>query len=137
MAQSPPQPDASGLFRALFMHMAEGVALHEITRDEAGCPAGYRIVEVNPQYELFIGLPRDQLIGKLATEVFGRDDPRSLDVYSRAVLEDRPTRMETDCPVTGRHYEVSVAPMGSGFFATIMVDVTQRRLQEKALREGE
>jgi two-component system, cell cycle sensor histidine kinase and response regulator CckA len=131
------KPDTSVLFRALFMHMAEGVALHEITVDGAGRPAGYRILEVNPQYEQFMGMPRDQLIGKLASEVFGPGDPRGAEVYGQAVFDDRPSRVETHCPYTGRHFDVSVAPMGSGFFATIMVDVTERKLHEKALREGE
>jgi len=131
------KPDTSVLFRALFMHMAEGVALHEITVDGAGRPAGYRILEVNPQYEQFMGMPRDQLIGKLASEVFGAGDPRNLDLYGHAVFDDRPSRMETQCPFTGRHFDVSVSPMGPGFFATIMVDVTERKRHEKALREGE
>src|SRR5262245_34800390 len=115
------KPDGSVLFRALFMHMAEGVALHEIAVDGAGRPAGYRIVEVTPQYERFMGMPRDRLIGKLATEVFSPDDPRSLDIYGGTALGDRPARLETHCPFTDRHFDVSVAPMGSGFFATIMV----------------
>ena len=131
------KPDTSALFRALFMHMAEGVALHEITVDGAGRPAGYRIVEVNPQYEGFMGKARDELIGKLAAEVFGPDDPRRLDLYSQVLSDDRPARVETHCPFTDRHFEISVSPMGSGFFATIMVDVTERKRHEKALREGE
>jgi PAS domain S-box-containing protein len=130
-------PDASALFRALFMHMAEGVALHEITVDGAGRPAGYRIVEVNPQYEGFMGKSRDELIGKLATDVFGPEDPRRLDLYSQVLSDDRPARVEQHCPFTDRHFEVSVSPMGSGFFATIMVDVTERKRHEKALRESE
>ncbi len=131
------KPDTSVLFRALFMHMAEGVALHEITVDGAGKPAGYRILEVNPQYEQFMGMPRDQLIGKLASEVFGPGDPRGLDIYGQAPFDDRPSRVETHCPYTNRHFDISVSPMGAGFFATIMVDVTERKLHEKALREGE
>jgi two-component system, cell cycle sensor histidine kinase and response regulator CckA len=131
------KPDSSVLFRALFMHMAEGVALHEITVDGAGRPAGYRIVEVNPQYEGFMGKSRDDLIGKLATEVFGPDDPRRLDLYGQVLSDDRPARVETHCPFTDRHFEISVSPMGSGFFATIMVEVTERKRHEKALRESE
>jgi PAS domain S-box-containing protein len=129
--------DAQSLFRALFLHMAEGVALHEITVDDAGRAAGYRIIEVNPQYERFMGMPREQMIGKLATEVFGSHDPRNMDVYSQVVVDGRPARTEIQCPITGRSYDVSVAPMGAGFFATIMVDVTERNQQDKALREGE
>jgi len=134
---APLKPDTSDLCRALFMHMAEGVALHEITLDAAGRPAGYRIVDVNPQYEHFMGLSRDDMIGKLATEVFGPGDPRRLDVYGQVVQDGRPVRVETHCPFTDRDFEVSVARMGSGFFATIMVEITARKRQEKALREGE
>ena len=134
---APLRPDTSDLCRALFMHMAEGVALHEITLDAAGRPAGYRIVDVNPQYEHFMGLSRDDLIGKLAADVFGPGDPRRLDVYGQVVQDGRPARVETHCPFTDRHFEVSVARMGSGFFATIMTEVTERKRHEKALREGE
>jgi PAS domain S-box-containing protein len=133
----PARPDPSALFRALFVNMAEGVALHEIAHDGAGRPAGYRILEVNPQYEQFMGMPRERLIGKLATEVFGPGDPRALDLYGLSTSGDRPARLETHCPFTHRDFDVSVAQMGSGFFATIMVDVTERKRQEKALREGE
>ena len=127
----------AALLRALFMHMAEGVALHEIALDGAGRPAGYRIVEVNPQYEQFMGIPRERMVGRLATEVFEPGDPRTLDVYTPSVLEGRPARVETLCPFTGRSFDVSVSPMGAGYFATIMVDVTQRKAQERALRESE
>jgi PAS domain S-box-containing protein len=136
--QQQDQPsDVSPLFRALFMHMAEGVALHEIAVDGAGRPAGYRIIEVNSQYEAFMGVPRAQIIGKLPSEVFEPGDPRGLDLYSHLVVEGRPARLETHCPFSHRDFDVSVAPMGSGFFATIMVDVTERKRQERALREGE
>jgi PAS domain S-box-containing protein len=117
--------------------MAEGVALHEITVDGTGRPAGYRIIEVNSQYEAFMGVPRARLVGRLASEVFGPDDARGRDVYSHLVLEGRPARVETHCPFSNRDFDVSVAPLGSGFFATIMVEITERRLQEKALRESE
>ena len=91
---------------------------------------------MNPQYEGFMG-KSDDLIGKLATEVFGPDDPRGLDLYGQVLSDDRPARVETHCPFTDRHFDISVSPMGSGFFATIMVDVTERKRHEKALRESE
>ena len=134
---APGKPDTSDLFRALFMHMAEGVALHEITVDAAGRPAGYRIVEVNPQYEQFMGMPRDQPHRQAGERGVRPGRSAQLDVYSQVIQDDRPPRLETHCPMTDRHFEISVSPMGSGFFATIMVEVTERKRHEKALREGE
>lgn len=119
------------------MRMSEGVALHQIVLDEEGRPANYRFVEVNPQFERFMGMPRERLVGKLADEVFEDGRPRHLDVYGKVALEGRPARLETYCPTLDRHYEVSVAPMGEGSFATILIDVTERQLQEQKLRESE
>src|SRR5262252_3370655 len=130
-------PGSPGLFQSLFMRMAEGVALHQITFDRAGRPVSYRFVDVNPQYERFMGVPRERLVGKLAEEVYEDGQPRHLEVFAKVALEGTVARLETYCATLDRHYEVSVAPMGTGFFATILIDVTERRLQERKLLEGE
>src|SRR4051794_4592011 len=129
--------DIPGLFQALFMGMAEGVALHQVVCDGAGKPTNYRVVEVNTQYERVAGRKRDQLIGKLADQAYQEHEPPHLGVYGKVALEGQPARFEEYRAALGRHYEVSVAAMGSGYFSTVLTDVTDRRLQEAALREGE
>jgi hypothetical protein len=59
--QSDPAPSsrreiADERFRSVFMHMAEGVTLNEITFDAKGQPVNYRILDVNPQFEQVTGM---------------------------------------------------------------------------------
>ncbi|HEY5957226.1 MAG TPA: PAS domain-containing protein, partial [Polyangiaceae bacterium] len=51
-------------FTSLFVHMHEGVAIHELVYDAAGEPIDYRILDVNPQFEAHTGLRRESIIGK-------------------------------------------------------------------------
>jgi two-component system cell cycle sensor histidine kinase/response regulator CckA len=129
------KPTTEQLFRSLFRHMGEGVALHEVVLDSAGRPANYRILEVNPQYEGFTGLRPDQVVGRLATEAYGTDTPPYLEAFTSVGMGAPPHRFETYFPPLDRYYEISVAPMGRGFFATIFMDVSERKRQERALQE--
>ena len=63
--------------------MAEGVALHQLVTDSDGRLVDYRIVDVNPEFERIIGLPRAEAAGKLATEVYGSPEPPFLAEYGK------------------------------------------------------
>jgi two-component system, cell cycle sensor histidine kinase and response regulator CckA len=135
-APTAPRDAANERYRSVFMHMAEGVALHEIIFDGAGQPVNYRILDVNPQYERFTGLRPEQVIGKLANEIYGSSPPY-LREYASVALGGTPLRIEVRFEPLQRDYEISIAPMEHGFFATIFSDVTARKRQEQALRENE
>jgi PAS domain S-box-containing protein len=123
------------LFRSLFQHMTEGVALHEVVVDGSGQAINYRILDVNPRYQHYTGLGPDRVIGKLATDAYGTPTPPYLQEFTAVGLGGPPTRLETYFAPLDRHYEISVAPLGPGFFATIFLDVSERKRQEQALRE--
>ncbi len=42
--------DGREVFRSLYLHMLEGVALHELICDADGKPVNYRILDANPQF---------------------------------------------------------------------------------------
>ena len=119
------------------MHMAEGVAIHEVVFDQTGAPVNYRIIDVNPQYELFTGLKPAYVLGKLANEAYGTSEPPYLSEFSAVALGGRPGHLETYFAPLARHYEISIAPVAYGYFATIFSDVTERKVHEQALRESE
>jgi two-component system, cell cycle sensor histidine kinase and response regulator CckA len=121
-------------YRMLFDHAAEGVALHELVRDASGQVVNYRITAVNQQYETIVGLPADRVVGQLATEVYGTDEPAYLAEFSSAPLTGRPLRFDTYFPPLDRYFSISVAPIGVNGFATIFFDVTELR---KAQQEHE
>ncbi|HMA95204.1 MAG TPA: PAS domain-containing protein, partial [Polyangiaceae bacterium] len=94
-SKRPVTDDSPGLFRALFQHMAEGVALHEVIYDDAHHAEDYRILDVNPAYSLLTGLTREVACGKCSREVYGGDSPPYLQEFMVAGHDGRPHRFET------------------------------------------
>jgi len=129
--------DSREIFRSLYLHMVEGVALHELVCDGEGNPTNYRILDVNPQFDGYVGISGSEAIGKLATEAYGTTEAPYLAEFSRATLSGTPTRFETHFAPFDRFYDISVVPFGTRQFATIFLDISERRRSERALRESE
>jgi PAS domain S-box-containing protein len=135
--RGPDKFDRVVAFRSLFHHMIEAVALHELVVDDDGKPIDYRILDVNPEYQRCFGLTRERVVGKLATEAYGVEHAPYLREYADAALSGEPSRFETYLAPFDRYYDVSVAPFGHMQFATISLDVSERKRNESALRESE
>lgn len=121
-------------FHALFDAMAEGVALHRICYDEEGHPCDYRLEEVNHRYRDILGLSRDEVVGKLATEVYRISHAPYLQEYATVVATGQPCIFEAYYEPLQLHLTVSVCRIGAERFATIFSDITARIWQEETLR---
>ncbi len=122
-------------FIALFEHMQEGAALHEVVCDAYGRPIDYRIVEMNDQFELHTGIRRIDAAGKLASEVYGTDVPPFLEEFCAVGLGGPAVRFETHFAPLDRYFSISVAPLGPMAFATIFSDITLAKKQAEALEK--
>jgi PAS domain-containing protein len=89
--------------------MAEGIALHRLVRDAAGTVVNYEVTEINPQYEAIVGLRRDQVVGRLATDVYGTPVPPYLEEFAGVSLSGRPLQFETYFPPMDRHFSIAEA----------------------------
>jgi PAS domain S-box-containing protein len=118
---------------SLFSNMAEGVALHEIVFDDAGTPVNYRIIDCNFQYEKIIGIKRECVLGKLATEVYNTPEPPYLTEFTTPGITGVPARLETYFAPMDIHFDISIAPWGKNGFATIFTNVSHRKKSEAAL----
>ena len=118
-------------YRALFDHTAEGIALHRLIRDPDGHVIDYRITGVNPQYEAIVGLSRDQVVGRLGSEVYAVTPAPYLAEFSSAPLTGRPVRFETHFAPMDKHFSISVAPLGTDGFATIFFDITAMKRSQQ------
>ena len=124
-------------FRALFESLQEGVALHEVVRDGAGQAVDYRLLELNPAFEVHTGLQATKVRGLLGSEVYGTEVAPYLEEYARVALGGGPITFETFFPPMAKHFRISVMSPRQGQFATVFEDITARKRDEEELRASE
>ncbi len=129
--------DKERRYRSLVEAMNEGIAIHELVLGEAGNPVDYRILDINPAYEKYTGLTRDQSQGKLATDLYGTAEAPYLDIYAPIAQNGGHCEFETYFPPMDKHFRISVFSPNHGQFATIFIDITHIKEHEEALRQSE
>ena len=73
-------------YRSLFNEMTEGFALHRIVLNENGKPVDYCFLDINPAFEELTGLKRDDVVGKLKSEVFPEDNDDWIQIYGKVAI---------------------------------------------------
>ncbi len=122
-------------FHSLFNNMSEGVALHELVFAD-GKPVNYRIADVNNPFLKIIGVSREQIVGKLATEAYGTPNPPYFEEYARVGISKTPLNFETYFAPLDKHFAISVAPWQGNGFATIFTDISDRRKAEDEIKRS-
>ncbi len=122
-------------FRALFESMTEGVALHEVVYSD-GRAVDYRIMQVNPAYERQTGLSNSEVVGQLASHVYGTGEPPYLAEYARVAEDGESLSLDTYFPPLRRSFRIAVVSPARGQFATIFEDITERKRAEETLRRS-
>ncbi len=118
-------------YRMLFERMNEGAALHELVTDDKGKPVDYRIMAVNSNFESIIGLKKDQILKKKATEAYGEEEAPYLERYAEVATTGEPIRFETYYQSMDKYFEISVFSPQEGKFATVFTDITKRKKAEE------
>ncbi|MFN8598775.1 MAG: PAS domain S-box protein, partial [Anaerolineae bacterium] len=125
--------ESEARFRSLYESMTELSAIHEIVYDPAGQAVDYRIVDCNPAFEQIIGIPRQQAIGVVATQLYGTAEPPYFDRYLKVAETGDPISFETDFAPLGRTFSISAFSPQRGRFVTIATDITERKRAEAAI----
>ncbi|WP_305043394.1 PhnD/SsuA/transferrin family substrate-binding protein, partial [Geoalkalibacter sp.] len=123
-------------YRDLFRNMIVGFAEHEILLDETGQPRDYRFLQVNPAFESLTGLKAEAILGRRVLEVLPDTEPFWIQTYGRVALGGEPLRFENFSGALGKHFEVSVYAPQPGRFATIFLDISERKRQEAELLQA-
>jgi PAS domain S-box-containing protein len=124
-------------FHQLFQNMISGFAVHEIITDDNGIPIDYRFLEVNPTFEKLTGLCRKEIIGKRILEVMPQLEYSWIERYGSVALTGVPAEFESYAAVLNKYYQVYAYQTKSGCFATIFLDITDRKLMEISLQKSE
>lgn len=119
-------------FRALYESMNEAVVLHRLIYDENNNAVNYEILDVNPMYEVMIGIKKDAVVGKTAAGLYGTGVAPYFDVYKEVAASGKPALFETYFKPLDKHFRVSVFSPGGGMFATVTTDISdQKKAEEK------
>ncbi|HOZ46731.1 MAG TPA: cache domain-containing protein [Candidatus Hydrogenedentes bacterium] len=112
---------------ALFTSMTEIVAVYELVLDGTGMPVNYRITDCNSAFTAAEGVAREDMVGKLATEVYQAHTAPYLDTYARVAMTGKACSFEMHDTRWNKHFIVSVASPAKNTFATIATDITAAR----------
>ena len=118
--------------------MLEGVAYCQMLFDQAGQPADWVYLEVNPAFEALTGLRR--AAGKTVTQLIPgvrEANPELFEIYGRVVRTGVAEQFETYLPALERWFLVKVYRPQAGHFAAVFENVTEARHDRDALKSSE
>lgn len=129
------QRRAASDYKMLFDTMLDGFALHEVMTDVAGQPVDARYVAVNPAFERLTGLPAANVIGRTVLQIFPAIEPIWMDAFRRVASTGQPEAFESHSTLLNRFIAVTLFRPSAGRVASVITDVTARKLAEIELRK--
>ncbi|WP_269850993.1 PAS domain-containing protein [Methanosarcina horonobensis] len=121
-------------YRMLFTNMTDAFFLAEIIYDKGGTPRDYRFLEINPAYERYTGLKKEQLLGKTILEVFPDISPMEMKEYEKVALSGIPTHYEVKSgEINNRYLDVYAFSPENRKLALIFKDITKSRQAREEL----
>lgn len=124
-------------YHSLYTAMNEGVALHEIIFNSKNEPVDYVITDVNNSYETLIGLSKDEVIGKRASELYGINEAPYLDLYAKVAETGVSEKFKVYFEPLNKNFRISVVSPEKNKFATVFEDISSRIEYERRLHESE
>lgn len=122
-------------YRRVFTAMSEAAAIFELVYDGSGAAIDCIFRDMNPAFELLVGVKKSDQVGKLASEFFG--DVLRLDLFHRIAVTGQPGSYETYAPSLGKHVVISAAATDPRSVAAVFTDITERKEMEEALLKNQ
>jgi len=122
-------------YQLLINEMQQGLALHEIVLDDNNNPIDYIFLGINPAYEKIIGFKEKEVVGRSVLELMPNTEKYWIEEYGKVSLHDTHLKYENYSVELDKYFEVLAYSPKRGQFATIVTDITQRKLIEKNLNK--
>lgn len=114
-----------------------GYAHSEIICDKHGNPVDYRFISVNENYQRLIGLNGQEIIGKTIVEVLPNIKKVWIETCGNVALSGKSAQFENYSVEFNKFFDTTIYAPKMNEFVVILVDVTDRKLLENALKESE
>jgi len=122
--------------RLLMTRMEQGLALHEVIRDENHVVIDYRFLDINASFERLTGLTRDMVIGKTVHEVMPMIENYWIEKYGHVATSGEPLRYENYSAELDKYFDVIAYSPRKEQFAVIFTDITSTKLAEIELKNA-
>ncbi|MFI5208646.1 MAG: PAS domain S-box protein, partial [Gemmatimonadales bacterium] len=126
--------DGESLYRAVFEHMSEGVALCRMLFDKAGRPHDFEYLRVNAAFEKLTGLMN--VTGRKVSDVIPgilESSPELIETYGRVATTGRPEKFETYVKGLDSWFSIAAYRPVPDHFVAVFTVITQRKNAETAL----
>jgi PAS domain S-box-containing protein len=123
-------------YRALFESMSEGCVVGRMIYDEQGHAIDYQLTEANPAYERLTGVPRDESLRNTMKQLIPGLEPTWVEHHARVAQTGRSEHWEAYNRHVDQHYEVYSFSPAPGLFASMFLNVTERKRVQETLEQS-
>lgn len=124
--------------KAIINKMINAYALHRIILDENGNPCDYEFIDVNPSFEQFTGISKEEIIGKrYKEEVESRAEENTdwVGIYGKVALTGEPVSFESYTSAFDKWVTVNAYSPKKYYFITVFSDITELKKSDAEIRE--
>jgi two-component system cell cycle sensor histidine kinase/response regulator CckA len=123
---------SENLYLVLFTQMTDGCTLNEIICDADGKPIDYITLDINPAFEFLLGVQREDVIGKKASEILSHEElAHWLGIFGPVALTGSSCSYEMYSPSNKKYFEGNASCPEIGKFAVVFSDVTDRKMMDE------
>lgn len=117
--------------RNLITRMQLGLAVHKIILDDSGAPIDYVFLDINPAFEKFTGLKKENVIGKRVLEILPKTEDIWIQNYGKVALTGESITFEDYSRELNKYYNVVAYQPQHLHFAVLVEDITKRKRDQK------
>ncbi len=125
------------IYRHLFEYSISSMVFYEMIYDSKNQPINYKFTDVNPIFEKVMSLKREDVVGKLVTNVFGIEEPPNLEIYAKVIDTLEPTSFVFYSDNMNKYFKTSAFSFEKGSFVTVSEDISDQIKAELKLIESE
>ncbi|MDP4180985.1 MAG: PAS domain S-box protein [Bacillota bacterium] len=127
-------------YRNLFMNMLNGFAYHKIVLNDENKPIDYIFLEVNDEFGKMIGLRKEDIVGKRASEIFGdlsKTDFNMIDKYGKVALGGEVIRFEQQLTQNeDRWVSFLIYSNEREYFSVICSDISEEKRAQREMKRA-
>ncbi|MDW5563024.1 MAG: PAS domain S-box protein [Methanomassiliicoccus sp.] len=124
-------------YRSLFESLHEGVSLQRYILDDHGEVIDWTILKVNPAMERALRKSRDEMEGRNFSDFYGSAMPFFLPFVRKVRASGEPITIEHFVKLSNRYYLNVIVPLDRDSFLLSIVDITEVKVSEEAMRRAE